>query len=90
MEERTAKATGEPVDLAVRARTDVLVTAKQYRAVRDAQLPEDRDALSAPRTRDHREQPSRPQLSREPVSAVSGSQDPVAANSTTDERASTR
>jgi len=42
------------------------------------------------RTRDHREQPSRPQLSREPVSAVSGSQDPVAANSTTDERASTR
>ncbi len=48
MEERTAKATGEPVDLAVRARTDVLVTAKQYRAVRDAQLPEDRDALSAP------------------------------------------
>jgi len=48
VEERTAKATGEPVDLAVRARTDVLVTAKQYRAVRDAQLPEDRDALSAP------------------------------------------
>src|SRR5262249_22514999 len=35
VEERAAKAIGEPVDLAVRARTDVLVTGKRYRAVGD-------------------------------------------------------
>ena len=30
VEERTAKTVGEPVDLSVRARTDVLVTGKRY------------------------------------------------------------
>jgi uncharacterized hydrophobic protein (TIGR00271 family) len=41
VEERSAKVIGEPVDLAVRARTDVLVTRGRYRAVGDAQSPED-------------------------------------------------
>jgi len=40
IEERTAKAIGESVDLSVRARTDVLVTGKQYQAVGDVRLPE--------------------------------------------------
>src|SRR5262249_47276819 len=51
VEERAAKAMGEPVDLAVRARTDVLVTGKRYRAVGDAQASEDGDAVPAPEAR---------------------------------------
>jgi hypothetical protein len=48
VEERTEKAIGESVELAVRARTDVLVTATQYRAVGDARFTENRDDPSAP------------------------------------------
>src|SRR5262249_27663065 len=51
VEERAAKALGEPVDLAVRARADLMVTGKQYRAVGDAQLSEDGDAVTAPEAR---------------------------------------
>jgi hypothetical protein len=35
VEEGAAKAVGEPVNLTVRASTDVLVTSKQYQAVGD-------------------------------------------------------
>ena len=48
VEERAEKAIGESVELAVRARTDVLVTATQYRAVGDTRFTEDRDDPSAP------------------------------------------
>jgi uncharacterized hydrophobic protein (TIGR00271 family) len=48
VEERTAKAIGESVDLSVRARTDVLVTEKQYQAVGDVRLPEQGDGAPTP------------------------------------------
>src|SRR5213076_1529179 len=48
VEERTAKAIAEPVDLAVRARTDVLVTGREYRVVGEAQVRDDGDAPYAP------------------------------------------
>ena len=51
VEERTAKAIAEPVDLAVRARTDVLVTGREYRVVGEAQVRDDGDAPSAPEAR---------------------------------------
>jgi uncharacterized hydrophobic protein (TIGR00271 family) len=51
VEERAAKAIGEPVDLTVRARTDVLVTGKQYRAVGDVRLPEEADGEPTPEAR---------------------------------------
>jgi len=46
VEERTAKAIGESVDLEVRARTDVLVTGKEYQAVGDVHLPEEGDVAA--------------------------------------------
>jgi hypothetical protein len=48
VEERAAKALGEPVDLTVRARTDVLVTGKRYEAVGDVQLPEEGNNVPPP------------------------------------------
>ncbi len=51
IEERTAKAIGESVDLTVRARTDVLVTGKQYQAVGDVRLPEEGDGVPTPEAR---------------------------------------
>ena len=51
IEERTAKAIGESVDLSVRARTDVLVTGKQYQAVGDVRLPEEGDGVPPPEAR---------------------------------------
>jgi hypothetical protein len=51
IEERTAKAIGESVDLSVRARTDVLVTGKQYQAVGDVRLPEEGEAVPTPEAR---------------------------------------
>ncbi len=48
VEGRAAKAIGESVDLAVRARTDVLVTGKQYQAVGDVRLPEEGDGAATP------------------------------------------
>jgi uncharacterized hydrophobic protein (TIGR00271 family) len=51
IEERAAKAIGESVDLSVRARTDVLVTGKQYQAVGDVRLPEEGDAVPTPEAR---------------------------------------
>jgi anti-sigma factor RsiW len=51
VEERTAKAIGEPVDLTVRARTDVLVTGRQYQAVGDVPLPEERNGMPTPEAR---------------------------------------
>jgi hypothetical protein len=51
VEERTAKAIGEPVDLAVRARTDVLITGTEYKAVGDVRMSEDGDAQPTPQTR---------------------------------------
>jgi len=51
VEERTAKALGEPVDLTVRARTDVLVTGKQYQAVGDVQLPGEGNGVPSPEAR---------------------------------------
>jgi hypothetical protein len=47
-EERAAKAIGSPVDLAVRARTDVLVTRWKYRSVGDAQMSPNGDTMPAP------------------------------------------
>jgi hypothetical protein len=51
VEERTAKVIGAAVDLSVWARTDVLVTGKQYQAVGDVRLPEDNDAVPTPDVR---------------------------------------
>ncbi len=51
VEERTAKVVGASVDLSVWARTDVLVTGKQYQAVGDVHLPEDNDAVPTPEVR---------------------------------------
>lgn len=51
VEESTAKAVGAPVDLTVRARTDVLVTGKQYEAVGDARLAEEGDNVPTPEAR---------------------------------------
>jgi uncharacterized hydrophobic protein (TIGR00271 family) len=51
VEERTAKAVGEPVDLTVRARTDVLVTGKQYQAVGDVRLSGEPVGLPTPEAR---------------------------------------
>jgi len=51
VEERTAKVIGAAVDLSVWARTDVLVTGKQYQAVGDVRLPEDNDAVPTPEVR---------------------------------------
>ena len=48
VEERSGKAIGEPVDLEVRARTDVLVTGKQYQAVGEVRLAEEGDAVPTP------------------------------------------
>jgi hypothetical protein len=58
-EERTAKAVGESVDLSVRARTDVMVTSKQYQALGDVRLSDEGDAAASPDSRspaqrDHR------------------------------------
>jgi len=51
IEEQTAKAVGASVDLSVRARTDVLVTDKQYQAVGDVRLPEEGEAAVTPEER---------------------------------------
>jgi len=51
IEERSAKTIGESVDLSVRARTDVLVTGKQYQAVGDVRLPEDGAGVPTPEGR---------------------------------------
>jgi hypothetical protein len=51
VEERAAKAVGEPVELTVRARTDVLVTGKKYQAVGDARLTENADPTPTPESR---------------------------------------
>ena len=51
VEERTAKAIGEPVELTVRARTDVLVTGKQYEAVGDVRLTEEGNSVATPEAR---------------------------------------
>jgi uncharacterized hydrophobic protein (TIGR00271 family) len=51
VEERAAKAIGAPVDLAVRARTDVLVTREKYRPVVGATQADDGDAVPAPEAR---------------------------------------
>jgi len=51
IEERTAKTIGESVDLEVRARTDVLVTGKEYQAVGDVHLPEEGDGAPTPEAR---------------------------------------
>ena len=51
IEERAAKAIGESVDLSVRARTDVLVTGKQYQPVGDVHLPGEGDAVPTPEAR---------------------------------------
>jgi hypothetical protein len=51
IEERAAKASGEPVELTVRARTDVLVTGKQYQPVGDTSPPEIGDATPTPEAR---------------------------------------
>jgi hypothetical protein len=48
VEERAAKTLGEPVNLQVRARTDVLVTDTQYQAVGDVRLPEEDDGGRRP------------------------------------------
>jgi uncharacterized hydrophobic protein (TIGR00271 family) len=48
VEESTAKAIGEPIDLEVRARTDVLVTGTQYQAVGDAKAADSDDGAPAP------------------------------------------
>jgi uncharacterized hydrophobic protein (TIGR00271 family) len=51
IEERAAKASGEPVELTVRARTDVLVTGKEYQPVGDTSLPGNGDATPTPEAR---------------------------------------
>jgi hypothetical protein len=51
IEERAAKAIGEPVELTVRARTDVLVTGKEYQPVGDIRLSESGDATPTPEAR---------------------------------------
>jgi uncharacterized hydrophobic protein (TIGR00271 family) len=51
IEERAAKTIGEPVDLSVRARTDVLVTGNQYQAVGDVRLPGEGDGVPTPEAR---------------------------------------
>ncbi len=51
IEERSAKTVGEPVDLLVRAQTDVLVSGTGYRAVGDAGLRENGDAAPTPGAR---------------------------------------
>jgi len=51
IEERSAKTIGESVDLSVRARTDVLVTGKQYQAVGDVRLPEEGAGAPTPERR---------------------------------------
>jgi uncharacterized hydrophobic protein (TIGR00271 family) len=51
VEERTAKAIGGSVDLSVRARTDVLVTEKQYQPVGDVRLPEEGTGAPTPDAR---------------------------------------
>jgi hypothetical protein len=51
VEDRTAKAIGESVDLAVRARTDILVTGKQYQAVGDVRLTEEGNGVPTPEAR---------------------------------------
>ena len=48
VEEHTAKAVGEPVELTVRASTDVLVTRKRYEAVGDVAPPEESNAAPMP------------------------------------------
>jgi hypothetical protein len=48
VEERSAKTIGELIELAVRARTDVLVTRGEYRAVGDAQPAPDGAAVASP------------------------------------------
>jgi uncharacterized hydrophobic protein (TIGR00271 family) len=50
-EERTAKTTGESVDLEVRARTDVLVTGKQYQAVGEVYLSGEGNGAPTPEAR---------------------------------------
>jgi uncharacterized hydrophobic protein (TIGR00271 family) len=51
IEERAAKAVGEPVELSVRAVTDVLVTGKQYQPVGDVRLPEEGSGAPTPEVR---------------------------------------
>jgi len=51
IEERTAKAVAASVDLSVRARTDVLVTGKEYQAVGDVRLPGEGEAVPTPEAR---------------------------------------
>ena len=51
VQDRAAKSIGESVDLQVRARTDVLVTATEYHAVGDVRLPEDNDGAPKPEAR---------------------------------------
>jgi hypothetical protein len=51
IEERAAKAVGAPVDLTVRARTDILVTGKQYEVVGDARLAEEGSSVPTPEAR---------------------------------------
>ena len=51
IEDRAAKALGEPVQLEVRARTDILVTGKQYRAVGYLQSAEADQDTSKPEAR---------------------------------------
>jgi uncharacterized hydrophobic protein (TIGR00271 family) len=48
IEERTAKAVGASVEVSVRARTDVLVTGKEYQAVGDVRLPGEGEADPTP------------------------------------------
>jgi uncharacterized hydrophobic protein (TIGR00271 family) len=47
VEERASKVAGEPVELTVRARTDVLVTGKRYATVGDARLGQEPDPAPA-------------------------------------------
>jgi uncharacterized hydrophobic protein (TIGR00271 family) len=48
VEERAAKSVGEPVDVSVRSRADVLVTGTQYQAVGDVRLPGEDGAAPTP------------------------------------------
>jgi len=50
VQERTAKAIGQPVDLSVRPRTDLLVTGTQYQALGDVRL-EEGEASPTPEAR---------------------------------------
>jgi hypothetical protein len=51
IEERAAKAVGEPVELTVRARTDVLVTGNRYEPVGDVRASQEADGTLAPHSR---------------------------------------